>query len=264
MQSLSAYRASSRWSWEFSALASGPVTRLWAYTAMMSMPVKRRIAPQTAIPLRLRLAGLDRWFWFTDPNELIALEEIFVDGEYAGVDYQDDPTTIVDLGANIGQAALWYRSRFPAAQILCVEPDPHTFSTLRRNLCNDPLVTLRHAAITAEDGLISILRAPLDGSWATRVVNAGPADLEQVAGLTLRTLLDEHNLTTVDILKVDIEGVEHQALGHSAALECAQLVIGEIHASLLDLPADAAIEDMRMSGGFKSCELDGDIFVLKR
>jgi hypothetical protein len=82
--------------------------------------------------------------------------------------------------------------------------------------------------------------------------------------LSLATLLAEHHVERVDLLKVDIEGLEHDALGASAALAKATLVIGEIHADLLAVPTDRALEDMRLCGGFARHELDGDIFVLAR
>jgi FkbM family methyltransferase len=35
-----------------------------------------------------------------------------------------EASTIVDLGANIGLAALYFGTRYPQAKILSVEPDP--------------------------------------------------------------------------------------------------------------------------------------------
>jgi FkbM family methyltransferase len=251
-----------RWSAEVSALAAGPVSRAWLFSAAALLPLKRRLLHEAAIPVRADLGGTPRWFWFSDESELLALKEIFAEGEYAAV-AGACPTTIVDLGANVGQAALWFRSRFPDARILSVEPDPRTFAKLRRNLGKDPLVTLRRAAITARDGVVELERAA-DSSWGTRVSSDGAGDVHQVPGVSLVTLLAEHGVEQVDLLKVDIEGLEHAALGASPALARATLVIGEIHATLIAVPIEQALEDMRACGGFDRCELDGDIFVLSR
>ena len=51
--------------------------------------------------------------------------------------------------------------------------------------------------------------------------------------MSLETLLDERRLGRVDLLKVDIEGLEHEALGASPALARAGLVVGELHPELL-------------------------------
>jgi len=102
-----------------------------------------------------------------------------------------------------------------------VEPDPHTFAMLERNLCGDPLVTLVRAAVTAENGPVG-LRRTRGSSWGT-TVGGGAQD---VPGITLESLLDEHRLDRVDLLKVDIEGLEHEALRSSPALARAGMVAG--------------------------------------
>ena len=116
-----------RWAADHSALAAGATGRAALFLTLLALPLKRRLAPGLALPARLRLAGGSRVFWFKDASELFALEDIFEAGEYAVV-ADADPEVIVDLGSNAGQAALWFRDRFPAARIVCVEPDPRTFA----------------------------------------------------------------------------------------------------------------------------------------
>ncbi len=253
--------SSFRWAARHSVLAAGPVSRAWLFLTLLALPAKRRLTSGTPVPVRLRLGGSPRLFWFSDESELFALEEIFGEGEYAAAAV-GRPTVIVDLGSNVGQAALWFRSRFPEARLLCVEPDPRTFATLTRNVGNDPLVTLRHAAVTAEDGPVVIERTP-HSSWGTRV-NGSSGNGLVVPGLSLKTLLADGLIDQVDVLKVDIEGMEHAALAASPALARARLVVGELHPDLLPMSLDTALEDMRLNGGFAHAELRGDIFVLSR
>src|SRR6186997_720585 len=40
---------------------------------------------------------------------------------------------IIDLGANNGASALWFRTRFPEATIVAVEPDPTNVEVCREN-----------------------------------------------------------------------------------------------------------------------------------
>jgi len=247
---------------ELSRLAAGPVSRIWLAAMVGLLPVTRRAASELRLPIRIAAGDRGRWFWFRDETELIALHEIFLEDEYA-VAADGRAATIVDLGANCGQAALWFRARHPGARILSVEPDPRTFAILRRNHGRDPRVEVRQVAITAADGWCRLEREP-DASWGTRVAAAGAADVDHVPALSLETLLDQHGIHEIDLLKVDIEGMEHEALAASPALRRARRVVGEIHASLIGLPVDQAIEDLRRNGGFARARLDGDIFLLER
>jgi FkbM family methyltransferase len=248
-----------RWAARHSAPAAGPLARLWLFLMLLTLPLKWRVAPGLALPARLRLDGEPRRFWFRDASELFAIEDIFRAGEYDVV-VDADPRVIVDLGSNAGQAALWFRRRFPEARILCVEPDPRTFATLRRNLGRDPHVKLLNAAVTASDGPVRLARDP-GSSWGTRV---GARDGPEVSGLSLESILAREQIASVDLLKVDIEGLEHEALANSEALSRTALVVGELHPELLPVAPDVALEDMRLRGHFESARLDGHIFVLTR
>jgi FkbM family methyltransferase len=246
---------------ELSRLAAGPVSRPWLAAVVHLLPVTRRAAPDLRLPIRVAVGDQERWFWFRDESELIALEEIFLEGEYALPD--GGPVgTIVDLGANVGQAALWFRTRHPRARIVSVEPDPRTFAILQRNHARDPLIELRQVAITAADGWCTLAREP-NSSWGTRVV-AGGGHVDHVPAVSLATLLEQHGIDEIDLLKVDIEGMEYESLATSHALRRARRVIGELHPSLIGLPVDVALEDLRRNGGFALARRVGDIFVLER
>jgi FkbM family methyltransferase len=253
-----AVRSQLSWAWAHSTLAAGVRSRAWLFLALSAMPMKQRALPAAAIPARMRLAGRPRRFWFTDVSQLFALEDIFDRDEYA-VAGGGRPEVIVDLGANAGQAALWFRSRFPDARLLCVEPDPRTFAMLERNLGGDPRATLVRAAVTAENGPVGLRRTE-GSSWGTTVGGGG----EDAPGVTLEALLDAHGLDRVDLLKVDIEGLEHEALRASPALARAGMVVGELHPGRFAVGAEHALEDLRRCGGFERSGLEGDIFVLTR
>ena len=85
-----------------------------------------------------------------------------------------------------------------------------------------------------------------------------------MSALSLETLLSEHGIERADLLKVDIEGMEHEALGASPALERASVVVGELHENLLPVSMEDALEAMRKTGGFEHSALHGDIFLLSR
>src|SRR6476620_11843470 len=66
---------------------------------------------------------------------------------------------IIDLGANIGLASLYFLNKCPHARVVAVEPDPSNFELLSRNLQPFLLheqVTLLPGAVAAEAGTLSL------------------------------------------------------------------------------------------------------------
>ena len=54
---------------------------------------------------------------------------------------------IIDAGANIGLAALWFHARYPKAKIYAVEPDDANMDMLRRNVAGSPSIVLIQGAL---------------------------------------------------------------------------------------------------------------------
>ena len=61
---------------------------------------------------------------------------------------------IFDFGANIGLATLYFRDKFPGAEILTFEPDMDTFRILERNVKSLNGIALFNAAIGLESGMM--------------------------------------------------------------------------------------------------------------
>jgi FkbM family methyltransferase len=188
-------------------------------------------------------------FFFSDRSELVALSEVHVEGEYAA-NLPADPRVIVDLGANAGQASRYFRGLFPDALIVAVEPDPGTFEKLRRNVAGDPRIRVRQAAITTANGDV-VLEQFDAASWASRISHSGAGIT--VPGITLDQLFHEEGLDRVDLMKVDIEGLEVAVLGTSSAASRVEAVVGELH-GYVDMPEAEALAAMRNGGHFSRAE----------
>jgi len=129
--------------------------------------------------------------------------------------YQFSPSNasprILDCGANIGLASIYWKQTFPNADITAFEPDPSTASLLRRNLAAAGAddVTVVEAAVWTENGTIHLTQPEGDpGRLGSRIVEASTnisADNEEpVRTVRLRDCFTE----PVDFLKLDIEGAE--------------------------------------------------------
>ena len=121
---------------------------------------------------------------------------------------------IVDAGANIGDTASWYLSRFPSATVIALEPDPQNFGMLQRN-CSPygGRAVLMNKGLWPRDTHLRVL--PGERSSDIRVVevsNGSPYDCE---GLSFATVLANY-AGPIDIFKCDIEGCELQLFSEDA------------------------------------------------
>jgi FkbM family methyltransferase len=116
------------------------------------------------------------------------------------------PRWIIDLGANVGDSAAWFLSKYPGARVIALEPDPANHALAARNLAlyGDRVVLLR-AAIWSSDGEVSLNAS---ASWPSGTNVGGGEGTARCRALSMPTLLREHGITEIDVLKCDIEGAE--------------------------------------------------------
>jgi FkbM family methyltransferase len=111
---------------------------------------------------------------------------------------------VVDAGANIGLASLWFANQYPKAKIVCIEPDPDNFRILKENLAaSDAFVTL-NAAAGSLPGSVSLVGA--NKGWATQTVRGEESG--QIPVITINDALRSVPEGVPLIVKIDIEGFE--------------------------------------------------------
>jgi FkbM family methyltransferase len=184
---------------------------IYVYGVLVLRALSGRPPASRARRLRIRAAGRDRDWWVADPMEVAALAEVFVDGEYGDYLPGEPPRLILDAGANVGSATLWFRERFPEARVVAIEPNPRAFERLRRNVGDEPNVELVNAALSDSDG-----KAFFGGEEMTPVGRlqdrSGPGVVE-VGTLTLATVRERFAAgAPIDVFKLDVEGAEWAVL----------------------------------------------------
>lgn len=141
-------------------------------------------------------------------TDLRCLEKVFISEEYR-LPFELAPRVIVDAGANVGMATLYFANKFPEARIIAIEPEPSNFDILRRNCSNLAGVTLIQAALWPDHRDLEIPDYDVN-KWEFRVGDRRehPSDGETVAGITVADLLAQIDPEPIDLLKLDIEGSE--------------------------------------------------------
>jgi FkbM family methyltransferase len=130
-------------------------------------------------------------------------------------EYEVDPSCrlIVDAGANIGAFSLFAAREAPAARVIALEPFPATQARLEAHLARNNLgarVTCRPWALGRADGPRRMDDS--NGPSQSRGLCSDGATEEgvPVEAVTLATLWEREGLDQVDLLKIDIEGGEHE------------------------------------------------------
>ena len=130
-------------------------------------------------------------------------EEVFVDGEYR-IPETPDPQWIVDAGAHIGCASVFFAVRHPDARIVAIEPESGNLELLRRNTAPYPNIEVVAGALWHERATLSIEDG---GNSSAFRVREGPGD---IPAMTLPDVLRRIGASRVDILKMDVEGAEKE------------------------------------------------------
>ena len=66
-------------------------------------------------------------------SDIAIFEQVFLQGDY-DIEFSFTPDVIIDAGANVGLFSIVMKSKFPAAKIICIEPDKDNCGLLRKNL----------------------------------------------------------------------------------------------------------------------------------
>jgi FkbM family methyltransferase len=210
---------------EVSRLAAGPASKLKIFAASQlarahdSVPGIRDLG--TWFTIRYR-GGRFR-VYVARQSDVWVLLEVLGWGTYDHPELPE-PRTILDLGSHIGTSLLHFRATYPNARIIGIEPNPETFKRLSRNAARLG-VEVHQVAVAPTDGPIDFYPQWNALLASTRRSGSG-VEAVVVEGRTLDTLRDELGLSTLDLLKIDIEAGETAVL---ASARDVPVIVGELH-----------------------------------
>lgn len=144
------------------------------------------------------------------------------------------PSTILDIGGNIGIASIYFADLFPAAKIYTFEPIPENFSILLKNTGGYSNIKAFCVALGKEDCKLQI-NASDDNmnfggfSFFGLGVNEGRKTAVEVKEAS--SFLAGLGITKVDLIKIDTEGSEFDIITalNQSMLSNVRWIIGELH-----------------------------------
>jgi FkbM family methyltransferase len=180
--------------------------------------------PEIASKLTIRPRTSDRYVF----------EQIFLDDDYA-LHADLHPRFIVDAGANVGYASIYFANRYPNAEIVAIEPDATNFRILCENVKGYPKVRPWRAGLWNKHGTLLVDNSL--SSWGCTVSEVQPYDKVDdnnaccIEAITVDDVLLRSGHERIDILKLDIEGAEREVFSDSCHswLSLTTVLILELH-----------------------------------
>ena len=157
---------------------------------------------------------------------------------------------ILDCGANIGLASIYFKRRHPHAKLTAFEADPRLASICRSNLAaNDGTeqVDIQQAAVWTAAGTLEFICEGTDSGAIASLAEPVQGPVLPVASVRLRDWLDE----PVDLLKLDVEGAELCVLEDCIDRLCnVRAMLVEVHESNAGGRKTGAMFDLLTAAGY--------------
>lgn len=135
-------------------------------------------------------------------------KQVFLDDQY-NVSLPFTPTRIIDAGANIGLAAVYFSHRYPGSKIVAVEPSRDNFQALLKNITGHPNIKANCMGLWNKDVYLSIMN-PTGPSSSFMVTETNPDNPDAIPAESVETIMRGEQWDTIDLLKIDIEGSEKE------------------------------------------------------
>lgn len=166
------------------------------------------------------------------------LNELYVKKYYNWKTTKEKPV-ILDVGALIGETALYFKDQYPMAKIVAFEPSPRSFALLKKNVAINNLsdTILINAAVAGKEGKLDFYTSKSkDNPWGrgdslkeNQFNNKQKSKVVKVAVVKLSNYIK----SPIDLLKMDIEGMETEVMFDiESKLKHVNQIILEFHSSV--------------------------------
>lgn len=165
--------------------------------------------------LRKMLLGRKRWNSLEDQKKCV-----------------QDAQIILDVGANVGQSSEAYRRIYPNAKIFAFEPVPATFSRLKDRFKANTQIQPCQLAFGDAPGTATMYLSKGDQTNSMLPKKNRTGDTIEIRTDTVDNFCASNAISTVDILKVDVEGNEGRVFAGAAGLfqkKAVRLIFTEVY-----------------------------------
>ena len=206
------------------------LSRIWRF---LFQPTKLSTPPVALLKIPRHTSGSillhGHPFYYSDPLSFYWSWDEILTREIYRFPHATGDVRILDGGANLGLASLYFLTTYPKAFITAIEPDPDCFALLQRNLAwaSASSVLFKNCALAGQRGR---------RKFFSQTGDAGRLDIPLVpalAGVDVDCLpLDDFLSEPIDFVKLDLEGAETEVLTSSRRLHQIHYLFIEHHSFL--------------------------------
>lgn len=144
---------------------------------------------------------------FGDPKEYEIVCETY------NKHFTNDQMFIIDAGANVGYATLYFANKYSNSKIVCIEPEQSNFKILNQNINANNLsknVLPLHKALWYCNTTLELF-TDNKKEWGFSVNEIQDSQsANKIETITVDDILVQQNQSLINILKIDIEGAEFE------------------------------------------------------
>lgn len=169
-------------------------------------------------------------------SDIFMFRQVFIRKDYLLPELPKDfnkPLRIIDCGANVGYASIWFTKQYPNSSIVAIEPEESNYQTLLQNIHSFPQITPLQNGIWIKESPLKVIDKGFgeSGFMIEEVTSTQEADVE---GISILDIMNMKKWDHVDIIKMDIEGTEKILLQNPIPWmkKCTLLII-ELHEEMM-------------------------------
>lgn len=171
--------------------------------------------------LLINLHNGAKFYW--DPEEVRGSANVLVNDGVNEAGYSDiifsaaaNKKNIFDIGANVGYYAIHFAKELAerGGHVHAFEPIKQTYERLCANVTLNKLgalITANNIGLSDAPGTVDFFQPSYSGSVASSMKNLHPNETVQLHQVTVETLdgyCEKKNISSIDLMKIDVEGAE--------------------------------------------------------
>lgn len=149
---------------------------------------------------------------------------------------KEEPKYIIDAGANIGMASIYFANKYKEAKIIAIEPEEENYKLLKLNTEKYSNITVINAALWNASGEIELFDVGVENvgfmiETDVSSIRLATKNFKQLTKtITIDEIIHDFNIDNIDILKIDIEGAEKELFESCENwINKVKLIIAELH-----------------------------------